>query len=450
MSTLDLMQQPASGPVRSFEFPEVDRRRLLNGIDLRVARLSRLPMVSVNLFVRAGEAGLSEQRAGLAVLTGDALEGGTQRRSGSELAEALEGLGARLGVSTGWEGTSISLSCLADRLEEALPLLAETFLEPDFPTEEVDRVREQELAAIRQREMDPASLASDEAVRRFFAAGQPYARPQGGTEASVSSVTRDHMRGYADACYRPGEGGLVIVGDIDPNEAEALALNCLGEWTGEPAGVAGFDPRPARQDRKIWVVDRPGSVQSEIRVGHVGTARDTPDYFPLSVANMLLGGTFTSRLNLNLREKNGFTYGVRSGFSFRSRPGPFQVSTSVGTEVTGPAVREIMHELENLVAGGPTDEEVAASRDFAAGIFGLQMETAGQIASRVTQCVVYGLPDDYYHRYRDNVRAVTTEQVADAARSHIRPSEAQIVVVGAADEIVGPLEALGLGPVEVV
>jgi zinc protease len=258
------------------------------------------------------------------------------------------------------------------------------------------------------------------------------------------------MRGYADACYRPGEGGLVIVGDIDPNEAEALALNCLGEWTGEPAGVAGFDPRPARQDRKIWVVDRPGSVQSEIRVGHVGTARDTPDYFPLSVANMLLGGTFTSRLNLNLREKNGFTYGVRSGFSFRSRPGPFQVSTSVGTEVTGPAVREIMHELENLVAGGPTDEEVAASRDFAAGIFGLQMETAGQIASRVTQCVVYGLPDDYYHRYRDNVRAVTTEQVADAARSHIRPSEAQIVVVGAADEIVGPLEALGLGPVEVV
>ena len=177
--------------------------------------------------------------------------------------------------------------------------------------------------------------------------------------------------------------------------------------------------------------------------------RATPDYFPLSVANVLFGGSFTSRLNLNLREKNGFTYGVRSRFAFRSRPGPFSVSTSVGTDVTAPAVREIVRELEQLVEGGPTDDEVAAARDYGAGVFGLQLETAGQIASRISQLVVYGLADDYYHTYRDRLRAVTTDEVAAAVTAHIRPDEVQVVVVGDAEQIVAPLEALDLGPVEV-
>jgi len=187
-----------------------------------------------------------------------------------------------------------------------------------------------------------------------------------------------------------------------------------------------------------------------VRIGHVGTDRATPDYFSLSVGNLLFGGSFTSRLNLNLREENGFTYGIRSRFGFRSRPGPFSVSTSVGTDVTAPAVGEIVKELVQLVEGGPTEEEVAAARDYAAGVFGLQLETAGQIASRISQLVVYGLPDDYYHTYRDRLRAVTTDEVAAAMSVHIRPQEVQVVVVGDAGEIVAPLESLDLGPVEVV
>jgi zinc protease len=163
----------------------------------------------------------------------------------------------------------------------------------------------------------------------------------------------------------------------------------------------------------------------------------------------VLGGVFTSRLNLNLRERNGFTYGIRSGFSFRTRPGPFEISTSVGNEQTAPAVREILAELSLFAEEGPTGEEVAAARDFAAGIFGLQLETSSQIASRITQLVVFGLPDDYFHGYRDNVRGVTTEAAAEAARRHMRPEQAQIVVVGDADQIAGPIEALGLGPLEV-
>jgi len=450
MSMLDRTTQPRSGTLRSFDFPSVDRRALPTGLDLRVATMNRLPMVSLNLFMRAGEAALGPDVAGLAVLTADALEGGTKKRSGSELAESLERIGARVSAHGGWEGTSIGLSCLAERLPEALGLLAEMLLEPGFPDDEVERAREQQLASIRQRAMDPGALATDAARRRYFAAELPYARAVDGSVESIELVTPGAMRGFVDANYRPDSGGLVVVGDVDPGEVAAMVGEHLGGWTGAPATVASFESRPASRDRTIWLVHRPGAVQSEIRVGHVGAPRSTPDYYPLSIANMVLGGMFTSRLNLNLREEHGFTYGVRSRFAFRAQAGPFQVSTAVGNDVTAPAVREIMHEVQTMATGGPTEEEVAAARDYAAGVFGLQLETAGQVATRVSQLVVYGLPDDHFDRYRDVVRSVTREEAAAAAAKHMRPAEAQIIVVGDADVVGDPLRALDLGPVEVV
>ena len=215
MSPVDRDHPPVPGGIRPFDFPEVDHRELGGGLDLRVARLSRLPVVSTHLFMRAGESSLKEANAGLAVLAGDALEGGTKRRSGTALAETLERLGARVGVSTGWEGTTVSLSCLAERLEEAVGILAEMVLEPDFPEDEVARNRDQQLAQIRQRHMDPASLASDQAARRIFAPEVPYARPLSGDVASVEGFGRDHVRGFAQEYYRPATGGLVVVGDVD-------------------------------------------------------------------------------------------------------------------------------------------------------------------------------------------------------------------------------------------
>ncbi|HSM60945.1 MAG TPA: pitrilysin family protein, partial [Longimicrobiales bacterium] len=277
MSPVDRTRAPEAGPIRAFDFPSVERRALDNGLDLRVARVARLPMVSANLFVRAGESTLAEARAGLAVLTGDALEGGSRRRSGSELAEALEGVGARLGVSTGWEGTSVTLSCLAERLDEGLTLLAETVLEPDFPEGEVERARNQTLAAIRQRTMDPDALASDEAVRRYFTPEVPYARPLDGTRASVEPLGRDHVQGYARAFFRPAAGGLVLVGDLDADEIEARVRERFAGWSGAPPAQEAFRVEPRSRARRVFVVDRPGSVQSEIRVGHVGLERKHPD-----------------------------------------------------------------------------------------------------------------------------------------------------------------------------
>jgi zinc protease len=449
MSGPDRAAPPPPAPIRHFDFPPIERRRLTNGLDLRVVRMSRLPVASVRLFVRAGEAALRHERAGLAVLGADALEGGTRKRSGTALAAAFERIGARFDASAGWEGTSVDLYCVAERLPEALGLMAETLSEPAFPTDEVDRAREQQLAGLRQRLMDPGALASDTALSRYYAEPVPYSRPLDGTVGSVAPLGRADLVGYADANLRPDGGGLVVVGDVDAAEVQALAERALGAWTGAPASVDDFAAVPASLERRVLVVDRPGSVQSEIRVGHMGAARVTPDFFPLSIANLVFGGMFTSRLNLNLREKNGFTYGVRSSYSMRSRPGPFEVSTSVANDATAPAVREIFAEMEKFAAEGATDDEVSAARDFAAGIFGVQLETSNQIASRVSQLVVFGLPDDYFHRYRDAIRGVTVDETAAAARRHLRPSEAQVVVVGDAPHIAGPLEALGLGAFEV-
>lgn len=441
---------PDPGRIRPFEFPEVGSGELPNGLDLRVARLPRLPIVSVSVVLNAGEAWLGDDRAGLAVLAGDALEGGTERHPGAAFSEALERLGARFSVSTGWDATVASLSCHADRLGEAFPLLAEVIREPAFPEEEVGRVRAQRLAALEQRRKEPSKLAYDEAVRRIFAEGVPFARPKAGRRKAVAAVGPDDARAFVSEAFRPGDGGLVVAGDVGRGEMEELAERHFGGWSGEGRGRPDFEAAPRSRRRRIVVVDRPGSVQSEIRMGHVGIHRTSEDYFPLLVFNTLLGGTFTSRLNQRLREERGFTYGIRSRFSARRRPGPFSISTAVETAVTAEAVSETLDVVEGLLDEGPTDEEVASARDYIVGVFPLRFETTGKVGSRIAELVVYGLPDDYHASYRDRVRAVDADAALEAGRRHLRPDEMAIVVAGAADEVRGPLEALDVGPVEVV
>ena len=392
---------------------------------------------------------LVDSRAGLAVLTGDCLEGGTAKRSGVELAEALETIGAGLSIRTGWDSTTVSLSCMADRLDDALGLLAEVLLEPAFPDDEVERIRGQSLAAIRQREMDPVGIATTASRRLTYAEGVPYGRPLGGTVESVGPFKSDVAAGFVEAWYRPKDSGFVVVGDVDAGRVRSLVETHFGQWTGGAEPQPQVQAEPRTHERGIVVVGRADAVQSEIRMGHVGQARSTPYYFPLRVLNTILGGAFTSRLNLNLREEHGFTYGVRSRFLVRRGAGPWCVSAAVGTDVTADAVREAVTEITTLVAEGPTEEEICAARDYLAGVFPLQLETTGQIAARIVELLIYDLPDDYYGDYRDRIRSVTLEEAREAARRCIRPDEMTVVVGGDAGEIRAPLEKLGWGPVTV-
>ena len=440
---------PAAGPIRPFEFPAVAEKRLGNGMEVRLVSGVPVPVVTAMVVLRAGETAAPAGREGLAVLAGDALEGGTTRLSSRELARALEDIGASFGAASGWDSTTVAVSCLAEHLPDAMPLLAEMVRSPAFESGEFQRYRAQRLATAAQRRMDPAALAADAHARFVFAEGGTYARPVGGTEASIGRVDAGDARDFVAARYGPAEAALVMVGDLEEDEALAVAGAGLGDWRRAVPPVPEPVASPRQRARAVHVVHRAESVQSRIRVGHLGVPRSVEDYFALVVLNLVLGGSFSSRLNLSLRERHGFTYGVRSSFAPRRGPGPFVVSTAVENAVTGAAVGEIFREVEGLVEEGPTRDEVAAATSYLAGVFPLRLETTGQIASRIAEMTVYDLPGDYYRSYRDRVREVTVGHAARAARRHVRPAELCTVVVGNADDVVPQLEGLGIGPVTV-
>lgn len=447
--SVDRTRAPSPSALRPFDVPPVETRRLAGGFPVQVVRLPRLPVVTAALVLPVGEAALGAERAGLADLTADALEGGTKRRSGTAMAEALEAIGADASVSAGWDSTVASLSCLADQLDEGLDLLVEMVLAPAFPADEVERTRNQRLARIRQRASDPGALAWDRAAALFYADGEPYGRYQGGTEASLEGVDAAVARTFAEAWYRPAGAGLVLAGDVDAEHATGVVSRLLAGWEGAAPARPDVEGAPRFRERTVHVIHRPGAVQSELRIGHPGVPRTTPDHAALVVANAVLGGTFTSRLNLNLRERRGFTYGVRSRFAFRRGPGPFSVSTAVDTEVTAEAVSEAVAEVSRYVAEGPTEAELSAAREYIAGVFPLRLETTGQVAGRVAELLIYGLPDDAWTRYREEIRAVEVETARRAFARAVDPEALTIVVVGDAERIRGPLEAAGLGPVTV-
>ena len=441
---------PSPGPIRPYEFPDVATTRLANGIPLRtVVPKTPLPLVTAMVVLKAGETASPAGQAGLAFLTSAALEGGTTARSGKELAHALEEIGASFGGATGWDSTTVAVSCLAEHLPLAMGLLAEMVRSPAFEHAEFDRFKAQRLAGARQRLMDPATLAKDAHARFMHRDDDTYARPLVGTEASLEGLSDDDAHAFVASCYGPAAAEVVVAGDVEPSEAAAAAEEAFGSWDAATAPVAEPRVGPRGRERVVHVVDRPGAVQSEIRTGHPGVARSVPDYLAVQVMNLTLGGSFSSRLNLNLRERNGFTYGVRSGFAARRGPGPFSVSTAVETKVTGAATREILREIESIAADGPTADEVLSAVSYLAGIFPLRLETTGQLASRIAEMIVHDLPEDYYRSYRDRVRQVAPEEAVQAARRHLRPDELCTVVVGDAAAVAPQLEALGTGEVVV-
>ena len=446
---IDRSTPPSGGPIRPFHLPQVEVDSLESGLRLCSMLRDQVPLANVCLVLDAGEAKVPFGGGGVAVLTGDALQGGTEHRSGAELAEELEGLGSGLRVSTAWDATTVSFTCVAERVDEVLSLLSEVVRFPSFPVEEVDRVRRQRLSSIQQRKMDPGSLADDELARLVFDAVHPYHRPVAGDERSVTSLDRGDMMTLASKRYAPVGAGLVVVGNLSSDQSTELAQRHFGSW--DSPGVADVEvPTPSQwPSRSIVIAHRPGAVQSELRIGHPGLARGHPDEIPLRVSNAVLGGAFTSRLNLSLREKHGFTYGARSWLAFRRDGGAFAIGTAVQTEVTAPALSEAIAVFEAFSDVGPSPEELARARDYLAGIFPLRMETTAQLAARLAELIIYDLAEDYHHTYRDRVRAVDVGSARAAVQQHLRPERSAVVVVGDADRIGPELDALGLGPVQV-
>lgn len=452
MSTepLDRTRVPEPGTLRPFHFPEIEQFSLGNGIPVFFARTEGLPVVTFSMLQPAGAIREDPSHAGLATLTGNLLESGTRRLSGTELAVELESLGLRLDVGTSWEVTSVDFTALTAHIDRAARIAAEVMMEPVFPEAEVARLRHEQLARILQRRAEPRGLANEMVYRFIFAPESPFSRPVSGTVGTVEALGREDVVQYHGTCFTPVEAGVIVAGNLSVQEVRETAESAFGQWRGEPprerAGVA----KERVSGVRVVIVDRPGSVQSEIRIGHLGVPRNTPDFFPIIVMNTILGGAFSSRLNLNLREKHGYTYGANSAFVMRRQPGPFIVSTAVQTEVTANAVREILGELERIREEPVNEGELADARNYVAGTFPLRLQTTDGVASRLAELFVYDLPRSYIDEFADRVLAVSEDEVLEAARARIRPENLTILVVGDAATVREPLEALGMGPIQVV
>jgi predicted Zn-dependent peptidase len=453
-SVLD--ERPSAAPPREYHFPRFERRVLANGLGIVTAHVPGRPLLTAQLLIR-GDAGggVSSEPAelgGITVLMARALSEGTQRRDAVALIEAAERLGAELSADAGWDSIAAGVEVPRSRLEPALALLAEMALEPSFPEHEVARLREERLNDLKQAKADPRRRIERIFPEQLYAAGSAYARPLAGIEDTVARIDRATVAGRHAELMRPGAATLIVAGDLSDLDLDARIESAFSEWPGSgPAPETPPTPVAARAGApRILVVDRPGSPQSEVRIGHHGLPRNVPDFHAIAVMNTILGGLFNSRLNQLLREEKGYTYGVHSAFDFRRGAGPFVVRCAVQSEVTVPAVVEILNVLRGMREDPATTEELTLARDYLVGVFPLRFETAGQVAAALGGLVVFELPDDELDRYRPAVAAVTADAVQAAADAHVRPDEATIVLVGDAASFVSELRDAGLGDVTVM
>ncbi|HEX6535771.1 MAG TPA: pitrilysin family protein [Gemmatimonadaceae bacterium] len=446
---MSVATRPAPGPSRPYHFPRFERETIDGGLQVIVAPVHKLPVVTVMLVSGAGSSAEPAGQDGVANLTARALLEGTARRDGNELTERFERLGGALTANADWDAATVSTTVLAPRLREAVALLGEVVLEPAFPTREVERLRAERLADILQLRAEPRGLADEMFARFVYDAASRYARPEDGGAESVAALGRAEVEAFHRARYRPDGSTLLFVGDVTTADALAIARDVFGGWRGTAPAAPIPDATPARTSRAVHIVRKEDAPQSELRLGHPGLPRSHPDYFKVLVMNSVLGGLFSSRINLNLREQHAYTYGAFSGFEWRRGAGPFVVSTAVRSDVTADAAREVLVEIDRLRADAIAEDELTLATSYLDGVFPIKYETTEAIARALAAMVVYALPGDYFDHYREQIRAVTTMDVLHAASRYLHPDLLQLVVVGDPDAVREPLEALSFGTVHV-
>lgn len=442
-STPDRSIAPVPTEPRPYHFPHVTRTTLPNGLRLLVAENHNAPLVSLRALVRSGADHDTVQSAGLASITADLLDEGAGSRDAIQLAEDIGMLGAAMMTGAEWDASYISLDVLARTAEPALEIFSDITARATLPEEGLERVRAERLNEILQQRNEPSAIAGKRFANLLYGTGT-YGNSVTGNAESVGRITVDDVRRFYARHYLPNNSSVVISGDIEPARAVELATAALSSWPrGEEPPRPSIAPRPIESSR-IYVVDRPQAVQSEIRVGHLGVPRTCEDYFPLSVMNAIFGGVFNSRINMNLREKHGYTYGARSQFAFRRHAGPFVIGAPVRNEVTRESVSEILSELRRVRTGDIETRELDDTKNYLIGSFPSTVQTASDVAGRLMDIELYGLNDDYFDHYRENIAAVTKEDVERVAQKYLDPDRVLIVVVGNAKDIREPLGTLGM------
>lgn len=424
---------PKPKPDPTLRLPRVERRKLSNGLDVEFVRYDKLPIVNLHLLIKSGGAADTNAKSGLSSLTAAMMEEGTKSRSSLDISNALANVGARFNISSNWDSTSANLLTTTRQLDPALDVFADVIANPAFPAQEFSRIKRQRLIALQQQRDNANAIANIVYSSLLYGNTHPYGRSLTGTSTTLTSLTRDDVQHFYDTYYRPNNATLVVVGDVDAAALMPKLEKAFANW--KSADVPRVDlatgALPQRDKAKIYLVDRPGAAQSVIEIGQVGVARSTPDYFPLLVLNTILGGSFISRVNLNLREDKGYTYGARTAFEYRMGAGPFVATAGVQTAVTKQAVVEFMRELNDIRGKRPASAaEIEYAKQAIIRRFPAGFETPGEIATNLSTAALFGLPDDYFNSYISQVRAVTESDVNRVAQKYLDPSHMAILVVG--------------------
>lgn len=445
----DLTQPPALGAPPELHLPAVRLATLPNGITIRLVEMHEVPLVQVDLRL-AGGARLDGERAGLASFMAGMLDEGAGDRDAFAIASQAAYLGADLSTGADWDHIYVSINTPKRTFAAGLDLLADLALRPSFKAADVARERDLRLAQIIQQRDQPNATASLAFNAITFPAGHPYHRPAGGDSASTAALDSLTVRGFYQRLIKPDQAEFVITGDLTMVEAKREIAARFGRWLPDrmarlrPAAAPVVAP-PAR--RTVYLVDKPGAAQSVIIIGGPGISRTSPDYAAIEVMNTILGGSFSSRLNQNLRETKGYTYGAGTSFAWRPLPGAFQARSSVRTDVTDSSLVEFFKEL-NAIRDAPVSEiELDRARSYIAlGLPG-EFETTAQMANQIEALLDFGLPTTWYTGYLKQVRLVTAAEVQRVARKYIDPARVHVVVVGDVAKIRSGIEALDLGPI---
>jgi len=441
---VDRSRLPEPGPVRPFTFPAIEKTTLANGLRVWTVYHPQVPVIAFDLLVRRGASADPPGKDGLAALTADMLDEGSGERSAIEMHESLARLGAQFDTDIGSDALSVSVTVLSRFAGRALSLLADVVARPAMRDEDFARVRQLRLHRLTQLR-DMPGVVADRAFLKLLYGSHPYGHSPIGNEAALAGMTVDDVRSFHAVSIRPSVATLVAVGDCDHDTLVRFATEAFGDWREAPGDTARPDSAtPAAA--ALNIIPRPKAPQSELRIGHVAVPRDTPDYHALLVANTILGGQFVSRINLNLREDKGFTYGARTAFEFRRLPGPFVLQVSVQTSATARAIAESIGEIAGIRGGRPvTAEELDLGIAALTRGYARNFETSDQIARAVMQLALFDLPDDYFAQFVPTIARVGVDDVSRVMTRHVDPARLTTLIVGDLDVVGAELAGLGLG-----
>ncbi|HEV2641751.1 MAG TPA: pitrilysin family protein [Candidatus Elarobacter sp.] len=445
---VDRSKPPTLGAPPALRLPPVSVRQLPNGLRLMVVERHGLPLANFVLVVPTGAAANPADRAGVADLASQMLTEGTATRTSLQIADQIAYLGIGLGAASGWDATTVSLTTPTAQLDSALALFADVALHPSFPEAEWARIKQERLTSLLQLKDRGPAIANRVYQTILYGSDSPYGRPAAGTTESVTAMTAGDANAFYRAHFLPNNATLIAVGDVTPAQLEQKIGALFGGWAKGTEGGATVGAPPAPAATTIYLVDKPGAAQSSFRIGSVGVPRSTPDYYPIRVMNTALGGSFTSRLNQDLREVKGYTYGAGSNFDMRKSAGPFTASAEIVSAKTDSALIDFMQQLRAIRDTMPTPELTKTKRYMELELPST-FETNGAVASRLADVALYGLPLDYYNHSVASIDAVTQGDVQRVARQYVDPAHLAIVIVGDRKSIEGPLKALNIAPLAI-